>query len=247
MIASFFYHYGANRNVKIFIGSDDLETRKEFSELCGQKKIKNFSVNTHMESSASSNTGATSVPLITTGMLERINGNEKGDAIVSVRGYEPLWTRFTPSYALKHIYFAEGKSEEGGRESILFEKEKYVFDISKGRNSIEEERILDAIEKEEEKWKEEELEKEEFIETLDKKWQETMKEVEEKLKLISILLNDNDSRVLEKTRLEHKAILLYSFVESYDQSIAHKIQDTADYLSNVALPKLAMLQHSAIK
>ena len=103
-----------NCNVKIFIGSDDLETRKEFSELCGQKKIKNFSVNTHIESSASSNTGATSVPLITTGMLERINGNEKGDAIVSVRGYEPLWTRFTPSYALKHIYFSDVKSEDGG-------------------------------------------------------------------------------------------------------------------------------------
>ena len=236
-----------NCNVKIFIGSDDLETRKEFSELCGQKKIKNFSVNTHIESSASSNTGATSVPLITTGMLERINGNEKGDAIVSVRGYEPLWTRFTPSYALKHIYFSEGKSEEGGRETTLFEKEKYVFDISKGETHAEEERILDAIEKEEEKWREEELEKEDFIETLDKRWQETMKEIEEKLKLISILLTDNDSTMLGKTKLEHKAVLLYSFIESYDQSIAHKIEDTADYLSNVALPKLAILQRSAIK
>lgn len=236
-----------NCNVKIFIGSDDLETRKEFSELCGQKKIKSFSVNTHIESSASSNTGATSVPLITTGMLERINGNEKGDAIVSVRGYEPLWTRFTPSYALKHIYFSEGKSEEGGREATLFEKEKYVFDISKGRSESEEERILDAIEKEEEKWREEELEKEEFIENLDKKWHEIMKSIEERLKLISILLNENDSVILERTRLEHKAVLLYSFEESYDQSIAHKIQDTADYLSKVALPKLAMLQHSTIK
>lgn len=29
-----------NCNVKIFIGSDDPETRREFSELCGQKKIK---------------------------------------------------------------------------------------------------------------------------------------------------------------------------------------------------------------
>ena len=58
MIASFFYHYGANRNIKIFIGSDDSDTRKEFSELCGQKKVKNFSVNTSAENPASSNTGA---------------------------------------------------------------------------------------------------------------------------------------------------------------------------------------------
>ena len=122
-----------------------------------------------------------------------------------------------------------------------------MFDISKGETHAEEERILDAIEKEEEKWREEELEKEDFIETLDKRWQETMKEIEEKLKLISILLTDNDSTMLGKTKLEHKAVLLYSFIESYDQSIAHKIEDTADYLSNVALPKLAILQRSAIK
>ena len=35
-----------NCNIKIFIGSDDPDTRREFSELCGQKKVKNFSVNT---------------------------------------------------------------------------------------------------------------------------------------------------------------------------------------------------------
>ena len=33
-----------NCNIKIFIGSDDPDTRKEFSELCGQKKVKSFSV-----------------------------------------------------------------------------------------------------------------------------------------------------------------------------------------------------------
>lgn len=53
-----------NCNVKIFIGSDDSETRKEFSELCGNKKIKQFSVNTNAENPASSNTGATTQPLI---------------------------------------------------------------------------------------------------------------------------------------------------------------------------------------
>ena len=119
MIASFFYPYGANRNVKIFIGSDDPDTRREFSELCGQKKVKSFSVNTNAEASASSNTGAANQPLITVGMLERINGDEKGDAIVSVRGYEPIWSRFTPSYKLKSVYFKAGKAEAGKREACL--------------------------------------------------------------------------------------------------------------------------------
>lgn len=58
--------------------------------MCGNKKIKQFSVNTNAENPASSNTGASNQPLITVGMLERINGDEKGDAIVSVRGYEPI-------------------------------------------------------------------------------------------------------------------------------------------------------------
>src|SRR5574344_906111 len=130
MIASFCYPYGANRNVKIFIGSDDSETRKEFSELCGNKKIKQFSVNTNADNPASSNTGATTQPLITAGMLERLHGDEKGDAIVSVRGYEPIWSHFTASYELKKVYFPEGKAEIGKREAVLFEKNKYVFDIT---------------------------------------------------------------------------------------------------------------------
>ena len=149
MIASFFYPYGANRNVKIFIGSDDSETRKEFSELCGNKKIKQFSVNTNAENPASSNTGATTQPLITVGMLERLNGDEKGDAIVSVRGYEPIWTVFTPSYELKKTYFPEGKAAIGKREAVLFEKEKYVFDISGESGQSMEDKINEVIEERE--------------------------------------------------------------------------------------------------
>ena len=144
MIASFFYHYGANRNIKIFIGSDDPDTRKEFSELCGQKKVKNFSVNTSAENPASSNTGASNQPLITPGMLERLNGDEKGDAIVSVRGYEPIWTRFTPSYELKDVYFAAGKADIGKREARLFDKSRYVFDILGGSRAEEEEKQKQA-------------------------------------------------------------------------------------------------------
>ena len=149
MIASFFYHYGANRNVKIFIGSDDSETRKEFSELCGQKKIKQFSVNTNADNPASSNTGATLQPLISVGMLERLNGDEKGDAIVSVRGYEPIWTVFTPSYELKKVYFPEGKAAIGKREAVLFEKENYVFDITGDVGQKIEDKLSELIEAQE--------------------------------------------------------------------------------------------------
>lgn len=83
-------------------------------------------------------------------MLERLNGDEKGDAIVSVRGYEPIWTRFTPSYELKDIYFAAGKADISKREARLFDKSEYVFDILGGSEKDEKEKQLDVIEKREE-------------------------------------------------------------------------------------------------
>ena len=138
----------SNCNVKIFIGTDDIETRKEFSDLCGQKKIKTLSINTSVESLPSSNVGAMNQPLITTGMLERLNGNKKGDAIISVRGYQPIWSQFTPSYELKEFYFSEGKADLTKKEGTLFEKENYVFDINQKNNFIDE-RMLDEIDKEE--------------------------------------------------------------------------------------------------
>lgn len=63
-------------------------------------------------------------------MLERLNGNEKGDAVVSVRGYEPIFSHFTPSYKLAANYFPCGKAQEVRREAENFDKEKYVFDIA---------------------------------------------------------------------------------------------------------------------
>ena len=92
-------------------------------------------------------------------MLERLNGNEKGDAIVSVRGYEPIWSRFTPSFELKDVYFAEGKADISKREARLFDKDKYVFDILGGSREEEEEKQLDAIERREQEQAEEEKKK----------------------------------------------------------------------------------------
>lgn len=182
MIASFFYPYGANRNVKIFIGSDDPDTRKEFSELCGQKKVKNFSVNTNVESSASGNTGASNQPLITVGMLERINGDEKGDAIVSVRGYEPIWSRFTPSYELEKLYFQAGKADKRSREAVLFDKSEYVFDIAGGKAQSERDKILDELEKSENEKNSDSGNDEQRLAQLDKEWMNIECEVRDRLK-----------------------------------------------------------------
>lgn len=236
-----------NCNVKIFIGSDDPDTRKEFSELCGQKKVKNFSVNTNAENPASSNTGASNQPLITIGMLERLNGNEKGDAIVSVRGYEPIWTKFTPSYELKDVYFPEGKADVSKREARLFEKQDYVFDIVTQNGSSDEDRILDEINKlDEQEVILEESNQDKLLE-LDKEWDKVINEIHKKIDILTRMLNGRDRRTIKEARLEDKATILYMLMENYDQTIAQKMQDLADYISGVALPELLRLQDLAVK
>ena len=236
-----------NCNVKIFIGSDDPDTRREFSELCGQKKVKNFSVNTSAENPASSNTGASNQPLITIGMLERLNGNEKGDAIVSVRGYEPIWSRFTPSYELKDVYFAAGKADISKREARLFDKSEYVFDILGGSQKEEEEKQLDAIERREEEQAQEEKEKIPDFAALDKAWNDKVKEVHERILRVAQMLADEDAKALMETKLEHKQMLIAMLLKEYtDISTQQKLNTLDKYLSE-ELPKLLELQEQAKK
>ena len=237
-----------NCNIKIFIGSDDPDTRKEFSELCGQKKVKNFSVNTSAEHPASSNTGASNQPLITVGMLERLNGNEKGDAIVSVRGYEPIWTRFTPSYELKDVYFAAGKADISKREARLFDKSQYVFDILGGSQAEEEEKQLDAIERREREQAEEEQKSVPDFDALDKAWKEKVDEVHKKvLKVASALDEENDANALAEAKLEDKQAIIAMLLEVYtDISTQQKLKMLDQYLSE-ELPKLLELQDMAKK
>ena len=237
-----------NCNIKIFIGSDDPDTRKEFSELCGQKKVKNFSVNTSAENPASSNTGASNQPLITVGMLERLNGEEKGDAIVSVRGYEPIWTRFTPSYELKDVYFAAGKADISKREARLFDKSQYVFDILGGSQAEEEEKQLDAIERREREQAEEEQQSVPDFEALDKAWKEKVDEVHKKvLKVASALGEEDDAKALAEAKLEDKQAIIAMLLEVYtDISTQQKLKMLDQYLSE-ELPKLLELQDMAKK
>ena len=235
-----------NCNVKIFIGSDDPDTRREFSELCGQKKVKNFSVNTNAENPASSNTGAINQPLITVGMLERLNGNEKGDAIVSVRGYEPIWTVFTPSYELAHVYFKEGKAPMSKREAVLFKKEDYVFDITGQGGKSEEESKLAQIEEEERKEYAEQIERQKKLKALDEQWESIAKGIKDKLQPLYGFLNEQDRDAVQKAELDSIVPLLFMIEENYKGSRLIKIRDIAALIKG-DLPKLLELQQQAVK
>lgn len=236
-----------NCNVKIFIGSDDSDTRKEFSELCGQKKVKNFSVNTNAENPASSNTGASNQPLITVGMLERLNGDEKGDAIVSVRGYEPIWTVFTPSYELKDVYFKEGKASIAKREAVLFDKNEYVFDItSKGGNETE--RLLTAIVEEENCEYAEEIARQKKLDELDGKWKSIEEDIHIKLQEFAKSLDEDDKQAVLNADMDSIVALLFMIEENYKKKPhkMKKIREVADYVKG-RLPEMLELQNQANK
>ncbi len=235
-----------NCNVKIFIGSDDPETRKEFSELCGNKKIKSFSVNTSAENPASSNTGASNTPLITVGMLERINGNEKGDAIISVRGYEPIWARFTPSYELDELYFKDGKADMSRKGAVLFEKENYLFDITGESFSKVADEYMKAIEEEEQKPDEFAKEQAEMIDKLDRAWDKQRIAVEQVIDTLEIILTGNDLSRLKQLKLESKASFLYMIMEQYNKQQAIEIQIAADNIAKNILPRMKEIQDEAM-
>ena len=178
-------------------------------------------------------------------MLERLNGDEKGDAIVSVRGYEPIWTRFTPSYELKHIYFAAGKADIGKREARLFDKSRYVFDILGGIRAEEEEKQLDAIERREEEQAKEEAESIPDVAALDEAWNAKAEEVHAKILKTAEMLTEEDAKVLLEAKLENKQLLIAMLLEQYTElSTQQKLKTLDKYLSE-ELPKLLELQEKA--
>lgn len=175
-------------------------------------------------------------------MLERLNGDEKGDAIVSVRGYEPIWSRFTPSYELADIYFAAGKADIGKREARLFEKRDYVFDILGDSQIQEEDEQLDGIDKREQ----EQAEQKPLIDVadLDKQWNAKVKEVHEKVFRAAEALLEEDAAALLKTKLEDKITFIRFIMENYDISVQQKLKALIKYLEQ-ELPKLLELQDQA--
>lgn len=121
-----------NCGLKMFIGSNDIETCEEFSKLCG-----NYTVST---SSVSGNTGGSSKeginvstslqqrPLIYPSELQRLNNkNDTGNAIIVTFGNNPLRTKFTPSY--KCPLYRMGTMDMSGLSTHAFFGNKVYYDL----------------------------------------------------------------------------------------------------------------------
>ena len=125
----------SNCAMKMFIGSNDIGTCKEFSELCGNKTVR--TVNTSSSTAAKGNDVNVSNqlqtrPLIYPSELQKLNNKEStGNAIIVTFGNYPLKTKYTPSY--KCNYYRFGKMDLSDLRSHVFRAEDVAYDV-KARN-----------------------------------------------------------------------------------------------------------------
>ena len=137
-----------NCGIKMFIGSNDMGTCKEYSELCG-----NITVATNSSSGSANSARDVNVttqmqvrPLIYPSELQRLNHpGDIGHSIVVTFGNYPLMTYFTPSF--KVPFFKIGKMDTSELNERLFDEKEAFYDITKRNNLAEQ----DAKEKAERK------------------------------------------------------------------------------------------------
>ncbi len=131
----------SNCGMKMFIGSNDIETCEEFSKLCGNYSV---SVSSTSSSIGSLKAGDINVsnsvqqrPLIYPSELQRLNNkNSTGNAIIVTFGNYPLKTRFTPSY--KCPLYQTGAMDLTEVKSHAFFGEEVYYDLEERNYRVEE-------------------------------------------------------------------------------------------------------------
>ena len=128
----------SNCAMKMFIGSNDIGTCKEFSELCGNKTVKTSSTS----ASTGTKTGEMSIstqtqvrPLIYPSELQKLNNKEStGNAIIVTFGNYPLLTKYTPSYRCNFYQF--GKMDMTDIRSHMFRPEEVFYDVDERNKKV---------------------------------------------------------------------------------------------------------------
>ncbi len=92
----------SNCGMKMFIGSNDIETCEEFSKLCGNMTVSTSSISSSMgdkQGNINVSSQLQTRPLIYPSELQKLNNKtDTGNAIIVTFGNFPLKTKFTPSY-----------------------------------------------------------------------------------------------------------------------------------------------------
>jgi type IV secretion system protein VirD4 len=126
----------SNCNIKIFIQAGDIETTREFSELCGKHKVKRVSMSESKDVSVS--TSVEERPLISPNELQNLNdanSGRMGNAIVLATGKAALKAKFTPCFQAPEIYkMRETKIQD--MEPIKFSEREFYYDIKTRRDKV---------------------------------------------------------------------------------------------------------------
>ncbi|MBP5749465.1 MAG: type IV secretory system conjugative DNA transfer family protein [Firmicutes bacterium] len=120
-----------NCGVKMFIGSNDTDTCKMFSEMCGNMTVRTTSTSSSIGSRAGDINVSTQTqvrPLIYPSELQRLNNQEStgNSIIVSFNSY-PLKTKYTPSY--KCPFYKFGPMDLTDIRSNMFRADEVYYDL----------------------------------------------------------------------------------------------------------------------
>ena len=124
-----------NCGIKMFIGSNDMNTCKEYSELCGNITVVTSSTSGSVNSNDINLSNQTQVrPLIYPSELQRLNkpGNI-GNSIIVTFGNYPLKTYFSPSF--KVPFYQMGKMDTSDLSERFFDENTILYSVS-DRNAI---------------------------------------------------------------------------------------------------------------
>ena len=127
-----------NCGVKMFIGSNDTETCKMFSEMCGNMTVRTTSTSSSIGSKAGDINVSTQTqvrPLIYPSELQRLNNQEStGNSIIVSFNSFPLKTKYTPSY--KCPYYKLGPMDLTEIRSTMFRADEVYYDLAKRNEKI---------------------------------------------------------------------------------------------------------------
>lgn len=122
-----------NSNIKIFIGSNDDKTIKEFSELCGKTKQRRISFGDGADTSHFNvNTSAESVPLIYPSELEHLNDppDKMGNAVVLAFGKNPIKSKFEPVFKQRELYGPVDGVPDSSQMPQEFDEAAYYYNFA---------------------------------------------------------------------------------------------------------------------
>ena len=144
-----------NCGIKMFIGSNDMGTCKEYSELCGNITIATTSTSGTAHSDTNYSTSYQVRPLIYPSELQRLNHpGDIGHGIVVTFGNYPLKTYFTPSF--KVPLYQTGEMDQSDIAERGFNEKEVFYDIRLRNKRVLGQKEAPAAEVKEEKSKKQE-------------------------------------------------------------------------------------------